>query len=109
MFNDIHSKNFNVTRYNLRTWVYASAHCAEYATVNFVMAPSDANECRRCWAKVGDWATEHGQTVGNECLNKYEPEFRQTCGCGELMDEFAVRIELFNIVNLVFTKRKEDA
>ena len=76
-------------RYSLRTWVYGAAHCAEAATVDGVMDRAKANECNRCWAKVGDWATEEGQERGNACLDEYEPEFREMCG--ELMDTFFVR------------------
>merc|ERR1719384_2736714 len=43
-----------------------------------------ANECRRCWAQVGDWATDAGYEKGNECLDTYEPSFREACG--EKMD-----------------------
>merc|ERR1719360_398276 len=39
-----------------------------------------ANECRRCWAQVGDWATDAGWDKGNECLDTYEPSFREACG-----------------------------
>ena len=59
-------------------------HCAEFATSNNVIDTEKANECRRCWAKIGDWATEEGYTKGNECLDTYEPTFREACG--EKMD-----------------------
>jgi len=73
--------------YNLRTWVHAAAHCANAATTDGEMDHARANECRRCWAKVGDWTTEAGNAAGNECLDEYEPEFRDMCG--EIMDTFA--------------------
>merc|ERR1719468_1213522 len=28
-----------------------------------------ANECRRCWAQVGDWATDAGWEKSNEDMN----------------------------------------
>ena len=54
-------------RYNLRIWVNGAAHCAEYATTDNEIDMEKANECRRCWAQVGDWATDAGYEKGNEC------------------------------------------
>jgi len=70
--------------YNLRIWVNGAAHCAEYATTDNEIDMEKANECRRCWAQVGDWATDAGYEKGNECLDTYEPSFREACG--EKMD-----------------------
>ena len=57
-----------------------AAHCAEYATTDNEIDMAKANECRRCWAQVGDWATDAGYEKGNECLDTYEPSFREPCG-----------------------------
>ena len=43
--------------YNLGIWTNAAAHCAEFATKDSVIITEKAEECMRCWAGVGDWAT----------------------------------------------------
>ena len=52
------------------------------------MDTAAADECRRCYARIGDWATEEGQAQGTECLATYEPNFAEMCG--EKMQAFAV-------------------
>ena len=68
--------------YNLGIWTKAAAHCAEFATEDGVIITEKAEECMRCWAGVGDWATPEGYSRGNACLDKYEPAFRDKCGAG---------------------------
>merc|ERR1712048_1242166 len=65
--------------YSLKVWVQGAAHCAEYATTGGEMDTAAADECRRCYAKIGDWATEEGQAKGTECLATYEPNFAEMC------------------------------
>ena len=79
-------------RYNLKTWVQGAAHCAEFATEGAEIDLNKANECRRCYAKIGDWGTEAGFAQGQECLNTYEPSFTELCG--EKMTAF--QVEFFN-------------
>merc|ERR1719195_320561 len=52
--------------YNLKTWVQGAAHCAEFATEGAEIDLDKANECRRCYAKIGDWGTEAGFAQGQE-------------------------------------------
>ena len=59
------------------------------------MDTAAADECRRCYAKIGDWATEEGQAQGTECLATYEPNFAEMCG--EKMQAFAVRVFLISL------------
>merc|ERR1719394_977066 len=73
--------------FSLKVWVQGAAHCAEYATTGGEMDTAAADECRRCYAKIGDWATEEGQAQGTECLATYEPNFAEMCG--EKMQAFA--------------------
>jgi len=63
------------------------------------MDTAAADECRRCYAKIGDWATEEGQAQGTECLATYEPNFAEMCG--EKMQAFAENpsIELRDMVD----------
>ena len=68
--------------YNLGIWTNAAAHCAEFATKDGVIITEKAEECMRCWAGVGDWATPDGYARGNACLDSYEPAFRDKCGAG---------------------------
>ena len=68
--------------YNLGIWTNAGAHCAEFATKDQVIITEKAEECMQCWAGVGDWATPEGYTRGNDCLDKFEPAFRDKCGAG---------------------------
>ena len=65
-----------------------AAHCAEFATEGAEIDLDKANECRRCYAKIGDWGTEAGFAQGQECLNTYEPSFTELCG--EKMTAFQV-------------------
>ena len=58
------------------------------------MDTAAADECRRCYAKIGDWATEEGQAQGTECLATYEPNFAEMCG--EKMQAFAVSVFLIS-------------
>ena len=71
-----------------------AAHCAEFATEGAEIDLNKANECRRCYAKIGDWGTEAGFAQGQECLNTYEPSFTELCG--EKMTAF--QVEFFNLV-----------
>ena len=80
-------------RYNLKTWVQGAAHCAEFATEGAEIDLDKANECRRCYAKIGDWGTEAGFAQGQECLNTYEPSFTELCG--EKMTAF--QVEFVNV------------
>jgi len=66
--------------YNLRIWLRSAAHCAAASTTDGELDHEGAAECRRCWSHVGDWSTEEGAAKGNECLDTYEPEFREMCG-----------------------------
>ena len=59
-------------RYKLQEWVRGATHCAEYATDENGLDEEKADECRRCHAGVGNWATEEGMARGVECLNTYE-------------------------------------
>ena len=70
-----------------------AAHCAEFATEGAEIDLNKANECRRCYAKIGDWGTEAGFAQGQECLNTYEPSFTELCG--EKMTAF--QVEFFNL------------
>ena len=70
-----------------------AAHCAEFATEGAEIDLDKANECRRCYAKIGDWGTEAGFAQGQECLNTYEPSFTELCG--EKMTAF--QVEFFNL------------
>ena len=70
--------------YNFKIWTNAAAHCAQFATSNSdqVLLTGMADECMRCWAGIGDWATPKGYDRGNVCLDRFEPNFRDTCGEG---------------------------
>lgn len=70
--------------YNFKIWTNAAAHCAEFATSNSdqVLLTGMADECMRCWAGIGEWATPKGYDRGNDCLDRFEPLFRDTCGAG---------------------------
>ena len=70
-----------------------AAHCAEFATEGAEIDLDKANECRRCYAKIGDWGTEAGFAQGQECLNTYEPSFTELCG--EKMTAF--QVEFVNV------------
>ena len=72
-----------------------AAHCAEFATEGAEIDLNKANECRRCYAKIGDWGTEAGFAQGQECLNTYEPSFTELCG--EKMTAFQVEFSNLGI------------
>ena len=85
-----------------------AAHCAEFATDGAEIDLNKANECRRCYAKIGDWGTEAGFAQGQECLNTYEPSFTELCG--EKMTAF--QVEFFNLgidIDLQYTIFGENA
>jgi len=65
-------------KYNLKIWVQAAAHCAEYRYGDD-QDHSQADKCIRCWATVGDWSSPDNSRRGQECLMKYEPDFPQMC------------------------------
>ena len=64
----------------MKTWVRGATHCAEYATEGGTLDEEKADECRRCWAGIGNWANEENFARGVECLNKYEPMYMEMCG-----------------------------